>query len=121
MPTRITENLVSWASELDEGALRQALATSRLPVLAGPVALMADAHFGHGAGRRLGRKAAERELSVDSLRQAMAGKAWDEALARRPVDEHPSAYKDLRQVMADQADLVDVVHTLTEVVNLKGL
>jgi tRNA-splicing ligase RtcB len=74
----------------------------------------------HGAGRRLGRKAATRELTVESLREAMAGRAWDDRLADVLVDEHPSAYKDIKQVMADQADLVTVLHELHQVVNLKG-
>ena len=49
MPKQINPNLTSWASELDDNALEQALRTSRLPILAGPVCLMADAHFGLGA------------------------------------------------------------------------
>ena len=49
MQKQINPNLTSWASELDDNALEQALRTSRLPILAGPVCLMADAHFGLGA------------------------------------------------------------------------
>ena len=49
MVTKITDTLISWASDLDDGARAQALRTSRLAVLAGPVALMPDAHFGMGA------------------------------------------------------------------------
>src|ERR1700723_2944758 len=49
MPNQINPNLNSWASELDDNALEQALRTSRPPILAGPVCLMADAHFGLGA------------------------------------------------------------------------
>jgi tRNA-splicing ligase RtcB len=74
----------------------------------------------HGAGRRLGRKAAFRQLSTESLRSAMAGRAWDDSIADQLVDEHPDAYKPIAQVMADQADLVEVVHELHQVVNLKG-
>jgi RNA-splicing ligase RtcB len=74
----------------------------------------------HGAGRRLGRKAAFRQLSTESLRKAMAGRAWDDTMAEQLVDEHPDAYKPIAQVMADQADLVEVVHELHQVVNLKG-
>ena len=74
----------------------------------------------HGAGRRLGRKAAIRELSSESLRDAMAGRAWDETLAEQLVDEHPDAYKPIAQVMGDQDDLVEVVHKLHQLVNLKG-
>lgn len=46
---QITESLRSWAPELDDNAMQQALRTSRLPILAGPVALMPDAHYGIGA------------------------------------------------------------------------
>jgi tRNA-splicing ligase RtcB len=74
----------------------------------------------HGAGRRLGRKAALRQLTTDSLRRAMAGRAWDASLAEQLVDEHPDAYKPIAQVMTDQAELVEVVHELHQVVNLKG-
>jgi tRNA-splicing ligase RtcB len=49
MPNQINPNLTSWASELDDNALEQALRASRLPILAGPVCLMSDAHFGLGA------------------------------------------------------------------------
>ena len=49
MPTDITDTLISWASDLDDNARDQALRTSRLPILAGPVALMPDAHWGIGA------------------------------------------------------------------------
>ena len=38
----------------------------------------------------------------------------------RIVDEIPDAYKDIDRVMADQADLVRVQHTLRQVLNLKG-
>ena len=74
----------------------------------------------HGAGRRLGRKAAFRQLTTESLRSAMEGRAWDDTMAEQLVDEHPDAYKPIAQVMADQADLVEVVHELHQVVNLKG-
>ncbi|HVB53804.1 MAG TPA: hypothetical protein VNF24_06385 [Candidatus Acidoferrales bacterium] len=38
MPTKITDNLISWAEGLEDPAMQQALRTSRLPILAGPVA-----------------------------------------------------------------------------------
>lgn len=45
----INDKLKSWATDLDEETTQQALRTARLPVLAGHVALMADAHLGLGA------------------------------------------------------------------------
>ena len=50
----------------------------------------------------------------------MAGRAWDDAMADQLVDEHPDAYKPIAQVMADQADLVAVEHTLHQILNYKG-
>ncbi len=75
----------------------------------------------HGAGRRLSRGQAKRTLTVESLKQAMAGKSWLDANAQALLDEHPDAYKDIDQVMADQQDLVEVQHTLSQVFNYKGL
>src|ERR671919_1972941 len=49
MPEEIAPNVLSWASELDELTRAQAEATARLPILAGHVALMPDAHLGKGA------------------------------------------------------------------------
>lgn len=75
----------------------------------------------HGAGRRLSRSAARKSLSVDSLTRRMAGKAWNATHARALLDEHPLAYKEIDQVMADQADLVEPVHTLSQILNYKGI
>jgi tRNA-splicing ligase RtcB len=49
MPNQIAPNVWSWASELDELTADQAARTARLPILAGHLALMPDAHFGMGA------------------------------------------------------------------------
>ena len=49
MPTQLNDKLWNWASEIDEGTLLQAAKTSRLPIVAGHVALMPDAHVGIGA------------------------------------------------------------------------
>lgn len=74
----------------------------------------------HGAGRRMSRTAARKRLSVSSLREQMADRAWNADQAEALLDEHPDAYKDIDQVMADQRDLVDVVATLRQVLNYKG-
>jgi RNA-splicing ligase RtcB len=49
MPNRIAANVLSWASELDELTAEQAARTARMPILAGHLALMPDAHYGMGA------------------------------------------------------------------------
>ena len=74
----------------------------------------------HGAGRRMSRGQAKRELTTESLEAAMKGKAWNAKDAQSLVDEHPEAYKDIGQVMKDQEDLVEIVHSLHQVLNYKG-
>jgi tRNA-splicing ligase RtcB len=75
----------------------------------------------HGAGRRMSRTAARRQISLDELSAAMSGRVWLRANAERLLDEAPAAYKDIDQVMRDQADLVEVEHELHQVLNYKGL
>jgi tRNA-splicing ligase RtcB len=72
----------------------------------------------HGAGRNHSRNAARRLFSRKDLDARMAGIAWGHSDAF--LDEHPEAYKPIDQVMADAADLVEVRHTLRQVVNVKG-
>ena len=74
----------------------------------------------HGAGRRMSRKQARRDLTVESLADAMAGRTWLSSKAERLLDEHPDAYKDIHHVMALQSDLVRVRHRLQAVLNYKG-
>ena len=54
-------------------------------------------------------------------REQMAGKTWNDGDAEALLDEHPDSYKDIDQVMADQADLVTIKHTLHQILNYKGL
>jgi tRNA-splicing ligase RtcB len=72
----------------------------------------------HGAGRRMGRKEARRQFTVADLEAQTQGVECrkDEAV----LDEIPSSYKDIDVVMANQRDLVDVVHTLKQVLCVKG-
>jgi tRNA-splicing ligase RtcB len=72
----------------------------------------------HGAGRQYSRSKARRTFTVDDLRAAMTGIEYRDTDAF--IDEIPAAYKDIDQVMADAADLVEVRHTLRQVVNVKG-
>ena len=74
----------------------------------------------HGAGRRHSRTQAKKLFSRSDLAEQMKGKVWLSKRAESLVDEIPSAYKDIDQVMADQADLVEVRHTLRQVLNYKG-
>jgi tRNA-splicing ligase RtcB len=72
----------------------------------------------HGAGRAFSRTAARKRFSRPDLDRRMAGIAWGRSDAF--LDEHPDAYKDIDVVMADAADLVEIRHTLRQVVNVKG-
>lgn len=72
----------------------------------------------HGAGREYSRSAARKKFSLAELDEAMAGIEWRRTDAF--LDEIPGAYKDIDVVMADAADLVEVRHTLRQVVNVKG-
>lgn len=80
-----------------------------------PVALNSSPH---GAGREYSRSAARRTFSREDLRKAMAGIEYRDTDAF--IDEIPAAYKDIDVVMRDARDLVDVRHTLRQVVNVKG-
>jgi tRNA-splicing ligase RtcB len=74
----------------------------------------------HGAGRRYSRTKAKKLYNAADLAEQMAGKVWLSSRADALVDEIPAAYKDIDQVMTDQADLVEVRHTLRQVLNYKG-
>jgi tRNA-splicing ligase RtcB len=72
----------------------------------------------HGAGRRMSRAEARRRFTSADLTAQTAGVECRKDAA--VVDELPAAYKDIDAVMAAQLDLVDVVHTLKQVLCVKG-
>ena len=72
----------------------------------------------HGAGRCLSRGQAMRQITVEEHAQATAGVECRKDSG--VLDESPRAYKDIDAVMAAQADLVDVVATLKQVLCVKG-
>jgi tRNA-splicing ligase RtcB len=72
----------------------------------------------HGAGRVMSRTEAKRRFTVEDHVAATAG-----VECRKDadvIDETPKAYKDIDAVMAAQADLVEIVHTLRQLVCVKG-
>jgi len=75
----------------------------------------------HGAGRRYGRKAAKRTFTVEEFEASMAGRMWQASKAKELLDESPMAYKNIDEVMNDQADLVQIEHRLDAIVNYKGV
>ena len=72
----------------------------------------------HGAGRKMSRTAAKAKFSLDDHIQAT--RHVECRKDKGVIDETPMAYKDIEAVMAAQTDLVDVVHTLRQVVCVKG-
>ncbi len=69
----------------------------------------------------MSRKQARKHITEDALREQMKGRVWLDDRARALLDEGPDAYKDIEQVMREQADLVEIVHELHGIVNYKGL
>jgi tRNA-splicing ligase RtcB len=72
----------------------------------------------HGAGRRMSRTQARLQFSVADLAVQTRG-----VVCRKDkdvVDEIPGSYKDIDQVMANQSDLTEILHTLKQVVCVKG-
>jgi tRNA-splicing ligase RtcB (3'-phosphate/5'-hydroxy nucleic acid ligase) len=72
----------------------------------------------HGAGRAMSRTKAKEQISLEEHRRATAGVECRKDAA--VIDESPAAYKDIDAVMAAQSDLVEIVHTLKQVVCVKG-
>lgn len=80
-----------------------------------PVALSSSPH---GAGREYSRTAARKAFTHDDLRAAMGDIEYRDTAAF--IDEIPAAYKDIDVVMDDARDLVEVRHTLRQIINVKG-
>jgi tRNA-splicing ligase RtcB len=72
----------------------------------------------HGAGRSMSRNEARRRFTVEDHIAATEGVECRKDA--EVIDETPMAYKDIDAVMAAQADHVEVVHTLRQVVCVKG-
>jgi tRNA-splicing ligase RtcB len=75
----------------------------------------------HGAGRRMGRREAERRLDLDAEREALERRGIIHSLrTRRDLDEAAGAYKDIEEVMRAQDDLVEIVTELAPLAVVKG-
>jgi len=72
----------------------------------------------HGAGRVMSRTAARQQITLAQHREATAHVECRKDAS--VIDESPAAYKDIEAVMAAQSDLVEIVHTLRQVVCVKG-
>ena len=72
----------------------------------------------HGAGRSMSRTQAKAKFTLEDHAKATAGVECRKDID--VIDETPGAYKNIDDVMRAQADLVDIVHTLRQVVCVKG-
>lgn len=72
----------------------------------------------HGAGRKMSRNEANRTFTLEDHAKATKGVECRKDVG--VIDETPAAYKDIDAVMAAQSDLIEIVHTLKQVVCVKG-
>ncbi len=75
----------------------------------------------HGAGRRLGRKQAQKSLNIVEERALLEGQGIIHSVrTEKDLDEATGAYKDIDKVMKNQHDLVTIIETLQPLANIKG-
>ncbi len=75
----------------------------------------------HGAGRKLGRKQARRQLNLkEEVAKLERQNILHSVRGKRDLDEATGAYKNIKKVMADQQDLVDIVTTLSPLAVVKA-
>jgi tRNA-splicing ligase RtcB len=75
----------------------------------------------HGAGRVMGRRQAMRELTLEDEIKKLDKKGIVHAIrGARDLDEAPSAYKNIQEVMRNQEDLVEIVVELSPLAVIKG-
>ncbi len=82
-----------------------------------------EASFGscsHGAGRVMSRREARTRIRPEALAQAMRRVVYPEHLARELVEEAPAAYRDIKEVLREQEDLVERRVRLQPIAVLKG-
>ena len=72
----------------------------------------------HGAGRRMSRSQARQTFTMDDFDRDMVGIEVNRSEAF--LDELPGAYKDVDLVMEQSSDLVEIVHTFRQILNVKG-
>lgn len=75
----------------------------------------------HGAGRKLGRKQAQRTLNIEEEVGRLDEKGILHSIrGEGDLDEAPGAYKNIDEVIANQSDLVKVITRLTPIGVIKG-
>lgn len=74
----------------------------------------------HGAGRQLSRTEARNQVSVARFEHQMGGVVFDRNISARLRDEAPAAYKDVRQVMRSQRELISIISEHEPILSFKG-
>lgn len=108
------------AYEDDKGIIPGSQGTASYIVrgLGNPESFMSSSH---GAGRKLGRAAAQRTLSLEDEKRRLDERGIIHAIRNvKDLDEAAGAYKDIDEVMANQTDLVEVVLKLNPLAVIKG-
>lgn len=72
----------------------------------------------HGAGRRMSRTAARKNFTIEDLKKQTDGVECRKD--NEVIDEIPGAYKSIDDVMNNQSDLVEIIHTLKQLICIKG-
>ena len=73
----------------------------------------------HGAGRVLSRRKAKEQITLEQFEESMKD-VWAATVGQGTIDESPFAYKDIFKVMELQEDLVEIVHYVKPIINVKG-
>lgn len=73
----------------------------------------------HGAGRRLSRNQARKQLDIEDFKKAMK-KVWTSSVSRKTLDEAPAAYKPGKEILQYIGETVDVEESLRPLYNFKA-
>ncbi|NOY69906.1 MAG: RtcB family protein [Deltaproteobacteria bacterium] len=75
----------------------------------------------HGAGRKMGRKQAQRELNLEAEKKRLDDLGVIHSVrGKKDLDEAAGAYKNIAEVMAKQSDLVEIMVELRPLAVIKG-
>ncbi|NMC36149.1 RtcB family protein [Candidatus Beckwithbacteria bacterium] len=72
----------------------------------------------HGAGRIMSRTQARKTIDGNAFHQSLEDTFTKASI--KYLDEAPGAYKDITKVMANQQDLIEIIHTLKPIISIKG-
>jgi tRNA-splicing ligase RtcB len=109
----------NWAAAGERGMIPGSMATESFHVEGRgcPDSLCSSSH---GAGRRMSREEARRKINDSDLHMQLRGTLFDDTNAANLREEAPGAYKDVREVLRAQSELVKRVRRLRPVLSYKG-